>query len=94
MKKIIYSLVFTAALGLSTIESKAIIHQGQATLIAGDGITSITFNCPGAGICYTGSSKSGSHIVIYGFPGDWVVLNVIKSADNDEAKDEIEATTN
>lgn len=94
MKKIIYSLVFTAALGLSTIESKAIIHQGQANKIDGDGITTITFNCPGAGICYSGSGKSGSHIEIYGYPGDWVVLNVTKSPDNDESKDVIEATVN
>jgi hypothetical protein len=94
MKKIIFSLALTSVLALTTMESKAIIHQGSANKTGGNGITTITFNCPGAGICYVGGSSIGSHIEIYGYPGDWIIVGYKVSEDGDDSKDKISVELN
>lgn len=91
MKKIILSLALISIMSLFSNRTNAIIHMGQATMIGGDGVSTITFNCPGSGLCYRGSGKSGSQISINGFPGDWIVDRVIASDDGDEQGDVIQA---
>lgn len=94
MKKIIYSLVFTAALAFSTLGTKAVTTKsGTALMTGGDATSTITFVCRGSGQCYTGDRSIGSHIIIYGFPGDWVIVSCTPiNQEGDE--DPIEAVKN
>jgi hypothetical protein len=84
MKKVIYSIAMIAILGLFSKNAQGAKIRGAVNMIGGNGISDITFKCNGiSGICCEGDISLGGHISITGFPGDWVIVNLSLTPNDD-----------